>query len=101
MKKTNMNDLINTVKKIIDENNIKGIIIGNPINIDGSLGNAAQSGEDISNNIAKSIGLPLCLWDYRLSAVGAFNLSSQLDINISKRKKNIDKNLSNKSYTSF
>ena len=47
---------------------------------------------DISNNIAKSIDLPLCLWDERLSTVGAFNLSSQLDVNISKRKKNIDKN---------
>jgi putative Holliday junction resolvase len=90
--KTNISDLINTLKKIIEENNIKGIIIGNPINMDGSLGNSAQSVKDISNNIAKSIDLPLCLWDERLSTVGAFNLSSQLDVNISKRKKNIDKN---------
>ena len=90
--KTNFSDLINTLKKIIEENNIKGIIIGNPINMDGSLGNSAQSVKDISNNIAKSINLPLCLWDERLSTVGAFNLSSQLDVNISKRKKNIDKN---------
>ena len=60
--------------------------------MDGSLGNSAQSVKDISNNIAKSINLPLCLWDERLSTVGAFNLSSQLDVNISKRKKNIDKN---------
>ena len=90
--KTNINDLINKLKKIIEENNIKGIIIGNPINMDGSLGNSAQSVKDISNNIAKSINLPLCLWDERLSTVGAFNLSSQLNVNISKRKKNIDKN---------
>ena len=90
--KTNINDLINKLKKIIEENNIKGIIIGNPINMDGSLGNSAQSVKDISNNIAKSINLPLCLWDERLSTVGAFNLSSQLDVNISKRKKNIDQN---------
>ncbi|MDC0163523.1 Holliday junction resolvase RuvX [Candidatus Pelagibacter sp.] len=90
--KTNFNDLINKLKKIIEENNIKGIIIGNPVNMDGSLGNSAQSIKDTSNNIAKSIDLPLCLWDERLSTVGAFNLSSQLDVNISKIKKNIDKN---------
>ena len=30
--------------------------------------------------------------DERLSTVGAFNISSQLDVNISKRTKNIDKN---------
>ena len=91
LKSTN-NDLVNNLKKIIEENNIKGIIIGNPINMDGSLGKSAQSVKDISNNIAKLIDLPVCLWDERLSTVGAFNLSSQLDVNISIRKRDIDKN---------
>jgi len=90
--KINTNDLIIQLKEIINENNIKGIIIGNPINMDGSLGKSAQSVKDISNNIAKSIDLPICHWDERLSSVGAFNLSSLLDVNVSKRKKDIDKN---------
>ena len=90
--KTNNNDLIINLKEIINENNIKGIIIGNPINMDGSLGKSAQSARDISNNIAKLINLPVCLWDERLSTVGAFNLSSQLDVNVSKRERDIDKN---------
>ena len=90
--KTNINELINNLKEIIDENNIKGIIIGNPINMDGTLGKSAQSVKDTSFNISKSINLPVCLWDERLSTVGAFNLSSQLDINVSKREKHIDKN---------
>jgi len=90
--KTNINDLVNHLKEIIDENNIKGIIIGNPINMDGSLGKSSQSVKDTSNNIAKLIDLPICLWDERLSTVGAFNISSQLDVNVTKRKKNIDKN---------
>ncbi len=90
--KTNINDLVNQLKEIINENNIKGIIIGNPINMDGSLGKSSQSVKDISNNIAKLIDLPICLWDERLSTVGAFNISSQLDINVTKREKDIDKN---------
>ena len=90
--KTNINDLVNQLKEIIDENNIKGIIIGNPINMDGSLGKSSQSVKDISNNIAKLIDLPICLWDERLSTVGAFNISSQLDVNVTKREKDIDKN---------
>ena len=80
------------LKSIIEENNIKGIIIGNPINMDGSKGRSAQSVEDTSNNIEKNIDIPICLWDERLSTVGAFNLSSELDINVSKKVKNIDKN---------
>ena len=90
--KSNNNDLVNNLKEIIDENNIKGIIIGYPINMDGTLGKSAQSVRDISYNIANSIELPICLWDERLSTVGAFNISSQLDVNISKRERDIDKN---------
>ena len=40
----------------------------------------------------KAIDIDVCLWDERLSTVGAFNLSSQLDVNVSKREKNIDQN---------
>ena len=60
--------------------------------MDGSLGRSAQSVKDVSININKLIDIPVCLWDERLSTVGAFNLSSQLDINVSKREKNIDQN---------
>jgi putative holliday junction resolvase len=90
--KTNTNELIEELKIIIDENNIGGIIIGNPLNMDGSLGRSAQSVKDVSLNISKAINLPVILWDERLSTIGAFNLSSQLDINVSKRVKTIDQN---------
>ena len=84
--------LINELRDIIDKNDIKGIIIGNPINLDGTKGKSAQSVRDIAKNIAKYIDVPICLWDERFSTVGAFNLSSQLDVNVSKREKDIDKN---------
>ena len=90
--KTNTDNLIQELKKMINEYNIKGIVIGNPINMDGSLGRSAQSVNDVSNNIDQAINVDVCLWDERLSTVGAFNLSSQLDVNVSKREKNIDKN---------
>ena len=85
-------ELISELKVIIDENNIKGIVIGNPLNMDGSSGRSAQSVKDTSQKIEENINIPICLWDERLSTVGAFNLSSQLDINVSKREKKIDEN---------
>jgi putative Holliday junction resolvase len=81
--KNNFGKLINELKLIIKDNNIKGIIVGNPINMDGSLGPSAQSVKDVCKDILKNIDVPLCLWDERLSSVGAFNLSNQLDINVS------------------
>ena len=90
--KTNNEELINELKKIIKENNIKGIIVGYTLNMDGSLGPSAQSVNDVSKNIDQNVAIDVCLWDERLSTVGAFNLSSQLDVNVSKREKNIDQN---------
>ena len=92
IKRSTAKEVINELKNIIEENDIKGIIIGNPLNMDGTSGSSAQSVKDTSENIEKSINLPVCLWDERLSTVGAFNLSSQLDINVSKREKKIDEN---------
>ena len=87
-----LDKLIDDLKILIQENNIKALIIGDPINMDGSHGKASQSIRDKSTIISKKIEVPSVLWDERLSTVGAFNLSSQLDVNVSKRTKNIDKN---------
>mgnify|MGYP001316848783 FL=1 len=92
IRKSKNNELIKELKNIIQENDIKAIIIGYPLNMDGSLGSSAQSVNDVSKNIDKEIDVDVCLWDERLSTVGAFNLSSQLDVNVSKREKNIDQN---------
>jgi putative Holliday junction resolvase len=90
--KTNTNELIEELKIIIEENNIGGVIIGIPVNMDGTMGRSAQSVNDVASNISKNIDLPVILWDERLSTVGAFNLSSLLDVNVSKRVKTIDQN---------
>ena len=89
--KTNLDDFIKQLKEIIEENNIKGVIVGNPVNMDGSFGKSSQSVKDTVINLEKFIDIPFTLWDERLSTVGAFNISSQLDINVSKREKDIDK----------
>ena len=83
--------LIDELESIIAEYDIRGIIIGNPINMDGTYGKSSQSAKDIAINISNKIDIPVSLWDERLSTVGAFNLSSELDINVSKREKDIDK----------
>ena len=90
--RNSLKNVIDELRLIINENNIKGIIVGNPLNMDGSSGRSAQSVKDTTENIEKNLDIPICLWDERLSTVGAFNLSSQLDINVSKREKKIDEN---------
>ena len=90
--RNSLKDFVDELRLIINENDIKGVIVGNPLNMDGSSGRSAQSVKDTTENIEKNLDIPICLWDERLSTVGAFNLSSQLDINVSKREKKIDEN---------
>ena len=86
----NMDYLVNELKNIIKDNNIFAVIIGNPLNMDGSFGKSAQSINDKAKVIEKELDLIIAMWDERLSTSGAFNISSNLDINFSKKKKNID-----------
>ena len=88
----NIQLLIVEIEKIINENNIDGIVYGNPKNMDGTEGSSSQSVKDKIKLISEKIDIPSVLWDERLSTKGAFNLSRQLDVNVTKRVKNIDKN---------
>ena len=91
LEKSKQGKLIDELESIIEENDIKGIIVGNPINMNGTYGKSSQSAKDTAVNISNKFNIPVSLWDERLSTVGAFNLSSELDVNVSKREKDIDK----------
>ena len=90
--KNKFSDLLNEINKIIEENNIKGIIIGNPINLDGSSSNSSQSAKDLAINLSNNITIPITMWDERLSSRGAFNLSNNIDVNTTKKISKLDEN---------
>ena len=90
--KENYKDLVDQIKKIVEEYDIDGIVIGNPINMDGTEGPSSQSAKDLAKNLSKDITENITLWDERLSSQGAFNLSNDLAINSSKKVKKLDEN---------
>ena len=90
--KENYRDLVDQIKKIVEEYDIDGIVIGNPINMDGTVGPSSQSAKDLAKNLSKDITENITLWDERLSSQGAFNLSNDLAINSSKKVKKLDEN---------
>ncbi len=90
--KENYRDLVDQIKKIVKEYDINGIVIGNPINMDGTEGPSSQSAKDLAKNLSKDITENITLWDERLSSQGAFNLSNDLAINSSKKVKKLDEN---------
>ena len=90
--KMNYSNFLIELKLIIKENNIKGIIVGNPINMDGSPSQSSQSAKDLAINLSKDITENIAMWDERLSSQAAFNLSSDLDVNTTRKVKKLDEN---------
>jgi len=92
IKKNKLQILLKEIQDIIKENDIRGIVIGNPINMDGSLGKSSQSATDFAKNLSKNIMIPIILWDERLSSEGSFKITHDLDTNVTDKVKKLDKN---------
>ena len=91
IKKKKFKILVKEIREIIKENDIKGIVIGNPINMDGSFGKASQSATVFAKNLSINITIPIVLWDERLSSEGSFKITRNLDTNVTDRVIKLDK----------
>ena len=92
LQKSKFGVLIKQINQIIKENHIKGIIIGNPINMDGTSGKSSQSASDFAKNLSKNITTPISMWDERLSSEGSFKITKELGTNVTNRVNKLDKN---------
>jgi putative Holliday junction resolvase len=90
--KNKYSDFVKEIIKIIEENQIKGIVVGNPINMDGSSSQSSQSAKDLAINLSKDVTENITMWDERLSSEGAFKLSNDLAVNTSKKVSKLDQN---------
>ena len=59
-------NLVNYIKNIQHRNGLSGIVIGYPVNMDGTIGPKAQSSNSLADNLFKDINLPILIWDERL-----------------------------------
>ena len=47
---------------------VGGLVVGWPLSMDGSIGPAAQAARDWARSLSETMGLPVALWDERLSS---------------------------------
>ncbi len=74
---------------LIANRNIRGIVIGLPINMDGSEGPRSQSSRAYARNLT-ALGLPILLWDERWSTASAERWLIDQDFSRAKRAVRID-----------
>jgi len=76
---------------IYDRNDAAALIIGLPVNMDGSAGPRVQSVKDFANNLMKIRDLPIFFWDERLSTMAVTRGMLDADMSRKKRAENVDK----------
>jgi len=91
IKRTKFRDDAARLAEIIADFGVGGIVIGLPLNMDGSEGPRAQSARAYARNIVAAIGLPVLLWDERLSTVAAERALIEADTSRKRRAEIIDK----------
>lgn len=84
-------ETLDILKKILTERDVCAIIVGDPINMDGSIGPKSQSSRSFIKNLSKDLDIPILLWDERLSTVSAERSLLEADISRKKRQQVIDK----------
>ncbi len=78
------------ILELAAERRTVGIVLGLPINMDGSEGARAQSTRAFARNLAHLTDLPIALWDERLSTAAVERALIAADANRAKRKAVID-----------
>jgi putative holliday junction resolvase len=73
------------------EHGVGGLVIGLPLNLDGSGGPRAQATRAFARNLAKLTALPILLWDERLSTAAAERALLEADMTRKRRAEVIDK----------
>lgn len=76
---------------VISTHKICALVIGYPINMDGSKGARAQSTITFVSNISKKISLPMLLWDERFSTMAVEKMMIEADMSRQRRAELVDK----------
>lgn len=84
-------DDIATIKQIIKEKEVGGIVYGLPLQMDGSEGEIARKVREFADKVHQETTLPFMFWDERLSSSAVENfLIKEVDLSRAKRKKILD-----------
>jgi putative holliday junction resolvase len=77
--------------EIIKEYEVESVVIGLPKNMNGTIGPRGEASQYYADMVQEKFGLPVVLWDERLSTVAAERVLLSADVSRKKRKQVIDK----------
>ena len=90
LRRRKLRDDVAALQALIEARNIGGLIIGLPVNMDGSEGPRCQSVRQFAENIGQFIDLPMAFWDERLSTAAVERSLIAQDVSRRRREEVID-----------
>ena len=91
IKRTKFTQDAERIIQLIAENQIAAIILGLPLNMDGSEGPRVQSTRAFARNLAQKTALPIAFWDERLSTSAVTRMMIEADLRRDRRAEVVDK----------
>ncbi|EKZ4333314.1 Holliday junction resolvase RuvX [Listeria monocytogenes] len=79
------------VKELVLEYEVEKVVVGLPKNMNNTIGPRAESSKIYAEVLESRIGLPVVLWDERLTTFAAERTLIEADVSRKKRKEVIDK----------
>ncbi|MCL2755338.1 MAG: Holliday junction resolvase RuvX [Oscillospiraceae bacterium] len=82
--------LIDKIAQIAEEQGVGALVVGNPVNMNGTRGERSEQYEKIADLLRERLGLPVTMWDERLSTAHAYSVINMGSTKGKKRRENID-----------
>ena len=80
-----------TIREVVEKNQVGALVIGFPLNLDGSEGPRAQSTRAFARNLAAHVEVPMVFWDERLSTAAVERHLIEADASRKRRAEVIDR----------
>jgi putative Holliday junction resolvase len=80
-----------TIRQVVEENQVGALVIGLPLNLDGSEGPRAQSTRAFARNLAAHVEVPMVFWDERLSTAAVERHLIEADVSRKRRAEVVDR----------
>jgi putative Holliday junction resolvase len=90
VRRSNLKADLGALKKLSEEYEVDRVVIGLPLNMDGSEGPRAEASRQFGALVADKLGLPVEYWDERLTTVAAERVLLEADVSRKKRREVID-----------
>lgn len=90
LRRSHLKDDISALRQLASERGITDLVIGLPLNMDGTEGVRAEESRKLGEKLGKDLGLPVHYWDERLTTVAAERVLLEADLSRKKRRAVVD-----------